>query len=193
MAIYGCTGCISNYVKISQIEAKSPQKKTDSAVPSVFSEFLKKNNEAKKAATMECITNKIKFGKRLTHDEMEFLKIHNPDLYARAVKIEQEREEYRNALRSCKTKEEARNLQMIRTLQPKLDSDIKMALFDEFTEFVKSNEFEELPSEQELDKEKIFTLHKDAPDINRPFSHSLPRLDAVSVDWLAKKRAAAES
>jgi hypothetical protein len=153
MTIYGCTGRIFDYVKIPQFEAKGQQKKTDSVAPGGLSAFLKQNNEAKKTAALECITNKIKFGKRLTHDEMEFLKIHNPELYARAVKIEKEREELRRALRNCKTKEEARNLHIAKVFQPKMDSDVKMALFDEFTEFVKSGELEELPSELELDDE----------------------------------------
>jgi hypothetical protein len=151
MTIYGCTGSIFNYVKIPQVEAKLQQKQPDSVAPNGFSEFLKQNNEKKKAAALECISNKIKFGKRLTRDEMEFLKIHNPDLYARAVKIENEREEHRRALRSCKTKEEARNLHIAKAFQPKMDSDVKMALFDEYIEFVKSGEYEELPNERELD------------------------------------------
>jgi len=152
MTIYGCTGRIFSYVKITQPEAKGQQKKPDSVVQSGFSEFLKQNNEVKKATTLECITNKMKFGKRLTRDEMEFLKIHNPEIYARAVKIEMEREEHRRALRNCKTKEEARNLH-IATAFNKKDVELKLALFDEFTEFVKSSEFEELPSECELDDE----------------------------------------
>ena len=190
MTIYGCSGCVFNYVKTSQLEAKS-QQKSDSVVPNGFSAFLKQNNEAKKTAALECISNKIKFGKRLTHDEMEFLKIHNPDLYARAVKIENEREEHRRALRNCKTKEEARDLHIAKTFQPKMDSDVKMALFDEFIEFVKSSEYENLPSERELDEEKIFTLPNDASDFNRPFNNRLPKSDAVSMDRFAEKKAAA--
>jgi len=191
MTIYGCTGSIFNYVKIPQVEAKLQQKQPDSVAPNGFSEFLKQNNETKKAAALECISNKIKFGKRLTRDEMEFLKIHNPDLYARAVKIENEREEHRRALRNCKTKEEARNLHIAKAFQPKMDSDVKMALFDEYIEFVKSGEYKELPNERELDEEKIFTLPTDAFDFNHPFDHRLPRSNAVFMDRFAEKRAAA--
>jgi hypothetical protein len=153
MTIYGCTGRIFDYVnvKTAQLDAKPQKKESDSAELSGLSAFLKQNNEAKKATALECISNKIRFGKRLTRDEMEFLKIHNPTLYERAVKIEKEREEHRNALRSCKTKEEARNIHIAKVFQPKMDSDVKMALFDEFTEFVKSGEFEELPSEREFE------------------------------------------
>jgi hypothetical protein len=153
MTIYGYTGRIFDYVKIVQPETKEQNKKPAPVEPSGFSSFLKQNREAKKTAVLECITNKIKFGKRLTHDEMEFIKIHNPELYARAVKIEKEREEHRRALKSCKTKEEARNLHIAKVFQPKMDNDIKMALFDDFTEFVKTGEYRELPSERELDDE----------------------------------------
>jgi len=152
MTICGYSGRIFGYVKTTQPEAKGQQKKLDSVAQTGFSAFLKQNNEIKKATTLECITNKMKFGKRLTRDEMEFLKIHNPELYSKAVKIEMEREEYRRALRNCKTKEEARNLH-VATAFNKKDVELKMALFDEFTEFVKSNEFDELPSEHEFDDE----------------------------------------
>jgi hypothetical protein len=153
MTIYGCTGRIFDYVKIPQAEAKGQQKKLEPALPNGFAAFLKQSSEAKKTSALECISNKIKFGKRLTRDEMDFLKVHNPDLYARAVKIEQEREEFRRSLRNCKTKEEARNLSIAKTFQPKMDSDLKLALFDEFTEFVKSGEFRDLLDERELDEE----------------------------------------
>ncbi|MDR2554643.1 MAG: hypothetical protein LBC64_04370 [Fibromonadaceae bacterium] len=153
MTIYGCTGRIFDYVKIPQAEAKGLQKKLEPVEPSGFSALLKQSNEAKKASALECISNKIKFGKRLTRDEMDFLKVHNPDLYARAVKIEQEREEHRRVLRSCKTKEEARNAHIAKAFQPYMDVEVKLALFDEFTEFVKSGEFGELLDERELDEE----------------------------------------
>jgi len=152
MTICGYSGRIFGYVKIAQPETKEQQKKTDSVAQNGLSAFLKQHNEAKKATTLECITNKMRFGKRLTRDEMEFLKIHNPDLYSRAVKIEKEREEHRRALRNCKTKEEARNLNIVTAFNKK-DVELKLALFDEFTEFVKSSEFDELPSERELDDE----------------------------------------
>jgi len=38
-----------------------------------------------KAPDAELIADKIKFGKRLTRDEMNFIKNHNPDLYARVI------------------------------------------------------------------------------------------------------------
>ena len=153
MTIGGYSERVFVYVKTTQPETKGQQKKLEPVAQNGFSAFLKQNNEVKKATTLECITNKIKFGKRLTRDEMEFLKIHNPELYSKAVKIEKEREEYRRALRDCKTKEEARNLHLAKVFQPKMDVELKMALFDEFTEFLKSNEFEELPSEREFDEE----------------------------------------
>ena len=160
MTICGYSGRVFVYLKNTQLETKGQQKKPEPVVQNGFSAFLKKSNEVKKATALECITNKIKFGKKLTRDEMEFLKIHNPELYLRAAKIEKEREEYRNALRNCKTKEEARNLHIITAFQPKMESDLKMALFDEFTEFLKSSEFEELPNERELDDESEYVRAK---------------------------------
>lgn len=164
MTILGCTGRIFDYVKVTCLGAKAQEKKAEPAAPSGLSAFFKQHNEAKKNTTLETITNKMKFGKRLTRDEMEFLKVHSPEIYAKALKIEKEREEHRKALRSCKTKEEARNLHVSRAFQPKMDSELKMALFDEFTDFVKSQEFDELPNEHELNEEE-----KDKNQINRKF------------------------
>ncbi|MCL2283247.1 MAG: hypothetical protein FWC26_08015 [Fibromonadales bacterium] len=153
MTILGCTGRIFDYVKVN-LGTKAQQKKEEPAAPSGLSAFFKQHNEMKKTLTLENITNKMKFGKRLTKDEMEFLKIHNPEMYAKALKIEKEREEHRRDLRRCKTKEEAMNLHVSKAFQPKMDSDLKMALFDEFTEFVKSKEFDKLPSEHEKNEEE---------------------------------------
>jgi len=168
MTILGCTGRIFDYAKVTHLGVKVQEKKEEPAALSGLSEFLKQHNEIKKTTTLENITNKMRFGRRLTRDEMEFLKIHNPEIYVKALKIEQEREEHRRELRRCKTKEEARNLHVSRAFQSKMDSELKMALFDEFTEFVKSKEFDELPNEHELNEDE-----QDKLQISRKFKKKL--------------------
>jgi hypothetical protein len=170
MFVNGCAGRIFDHVKTVQLEAKWRQ--SDKAQEGGFSAFLKPNSEAAKANILQRITGKLKMGKRLTYDELDFLRTHAPDLYEKALKIEKEREEFRRELRKCKTKEDARKLQTVKAMQlqaeakalPKDKNGVEMgdldfismrmaAISDEFSEFVKSKEFEELPTQKELDEE----------------------------------------
>ncbi|MCL2283244.1 MAG: hypothetical protein FWC26_08000 [Fibromonadales bacterium] len=179
MTIFGCAGRIFDYVKVTQLEAKWQQRKLDFIAPETENNkiqknnFFKQNDEMVKAATLDRIVGKMKTGKRLSHDEMEYLRKHAPGLYTKAVKIEKEREELRQALRNCKTKEEAKRVQAAKALQLQAEAkavhnnkdgsspeDLEfigmrmMAMFDEFAEFVKSSEYEEMPNEHEIDDEE---------------------------------------
>lgn len=49
---------------------------------------------------------KLNAGKKLSAEEMQYLKKHNPETYQKAKNIEREREAYEKELASCKTKEE---------------------------------------------------------------------------------------
>jgi hypothetical protein len=158
MIVGDCAGRLFDHVRTMKLEAKwqpAPLK------------------EAAKTKILQQIVTKMKMGKRLTHDEMEFLRIHDPALYEKAVKIEKEREEFRRALRNCKTKEEARKVQTMKALQLQAEATavrdnkdgsnptdfefIQMrmaAMTDEFCEFVKSKEYDELPYEHELEEDE---------------------------------------
>ena len=52
------------------------------------------------------IMAKLKSGKRLTSQELSFLRKYNPKLYEIAMRVEQERQALRSRLKSCKSKEE---------------------------------------------------------------------------------------
>lgn len=52
------------------------------------------------------LETKLKCGERLTDEELEFLKENSPELYEKAVKVLAERESYRKAIESCRTKED---------------------------------------------------------------------------------------
>jgi len=110
MTILGCPGRIFDYVKTTQLEAKWQQRKLDFITPETKNDkingnsFFKQNDELMKATTLDRITGKMKLGKRLSHDEKEYLRKHAPGLYAKAIKIEEEREEHRRALKIAKQK-----------------------------------------------------------------------------------------
>ncbi len=171
-------GRISDYVKTAQFEQKWQQKKSEMFATSKNSNkasaFLTPDNDWIKTKRIEDIKNKMKSGRRLSFDEKEFLRVHDPALYEKAIKIEKERDEFRRALANCKTKEEAMRLKTSKSLelrteaqamsckfkdgQEKDDSEFiamrMMAIFDEFADFVKSEEYKDIPNEYEKDDEE---------------------------------------
>jgi hypothetical protein len=60
------------------------------------------------------IYNKAMSGQPLTEAEKSFLREHYPEVYAQAMRIEQEVNMLKSQMRSCKTKEDAQNLLMQR-------------------------------------------------------------------------------
>ena len=171
-------GRITDYIKTAQFEQKWQQKKIEISTANPknsnpVSAFLKSDNDWIKTKRIEDIKNKMKSGRRLSHEEKEFLRIHAPDLYEKAIKIEKERDEFRRALSNCKTKEEAALLKTSKSLELKTEADATscktkdgkelgdlefiamrmMAIFDEFANFIKSEEYADIPSEYEKDDE----------------------------------------
>jgi len=180
MTVFGSpSGRIFDYVKTTQLEAKWQQRKLDFIAPETENNkiqgnnLFKQNDEMIKSTNLNRIVGKMKSGRRLSYDEMEYLRKHDPALYEKAVKIEKEREEHRRELRKYKTKEEARKVQTAKCLQLQAEAkavrDNKdgsnptdfefismrmMAMFDEFAAFVKSSEYNDMPNEHELNDEE---------------------------------------
>ncbi|MDR1829328.1 MAG: hypothetical protein LBQ76_01010 [Candidatus Fibromonas sp.] len=172
-------GRITDFIKTAQFEQKWQQKKIEiSAANSKNSDkvsaFLNPDSDWIKTKRIEDIKNKMKSGRRLSHEEKEFLRIHEPKLYEKAMKIEKERDEFRRALSNCKTKEEAMRLKTSKCLELKIEADATscktkdggeqgdmefiamrmMAIFDEFANFIKSEEYASIPNEYEEDDEE---------------------------------------
>ena len=61
-------------------------------------------------AKASAINGKMKSGKKLTEEEISFLKEHFPELYMTAKRIEMEIEQLRNQLNNCATQEEKNKL-----------------------------------------------------------------------------------
>lgn len=62
--------------------------------------------EESEKASLERITQKLKAGARLTADEMDYIRKTNPELYAKAMRIQTEREAFERRAKECKSKEE---------------------------------------------------------------------------------------
>ena len=172
-------GRITDYIKTAQLEQKWQQKKIEISTANQknnnqVSAFLNPDNDWIKTKRIDDIKNKMKSGRRLSHEEKEFLRIHAPNLYEKAIKIEKERDEFRRALANCKTKEEAMRLKTSKCLELKTEADAMscktkdgkelgdvefiimrmMAIFDEFADFIKSKEYADIPNEYENDDEE---------------------------------------
>lgn len=61
---------------------------------------------------LSSIISKMQSGQDISSDDLEYLRKTSPETYEKAVKLIREKEEYERELRNCKTKEEARSLQM---------------------------------------------------------------------------------
>jgi len=148
-------GCTLDYIKIANFEQKLPQKKVE------VSEEKSEEGELDciKAKRLGDVRNKMKLGRKLSYDEKVFLKIHSLDLYEKAKKIEEERDEFRRALTNCKTKKEARRTQVTKSMELQMETKNKgdlefittrmmrmMGILDEFSDFAKSKEYGELPN-----------------------------------------------
>lgn len=128
---------------------------------------MKAMQEAKaKRYSVEGLRNKLLMGKKLSGDEMEFLRENAPELYQKAVRVATERQDYERKLKNCKTKEDVRRLNMF-TLGAHSspgksggDSEESMmitnAINDEHNTFVATKAYKELPDdwkeERQLDR-----------------------------------------
>jgi len=160
-------GQITNYIKTALLEQKWHKKKIKIfATKSKDAEYVGGMLKTKK---LEDIRNKMRSGRRLSNDEKEFLRIHALNL-EKAMRIENERDEFRRELANCKTKEEAKRLKASKSLELQIeartakDSEFivmrMMTIFDEFADFRKSEEYADIPSEYEESDGNSYKLNE---------------------------------
>jgi|GEM_PF-2705025 len=104
----------SNSAAKNHFDTINISKSSDTSVNSVATQ---QNSGDSSNTKVELIRSKLKRGEELSSSELSFLKQNSPGLYDQAVKIAQERKEYKQQLQSCKTKqdvEKAKNLKMNR-------------------------------------------------------------------------------
>ena len=122
---------INSYTKSMEMKMKWQKKQTsgdyaadgktsiDDSTRSRLEEIRESQSDGSKQMAAQ-IDLKMMSGKRLTAQEMEYLKEHDPETYKKAKAVEMEREAYERELKSCKTKEVAR-LPKVGLLKPVLD------------------------------------------------------------------------
>ncbi len=127
------------------------------------------SNDDKIEDRLNRITQKMKAGKKLSAEELEFLKNNDYALYFKYIKILREREAFEEKLKNAKTKQEAadiRNITMSGINKSSGDAEekeIKSAQFSEaYKEFSDSKQFSQLPeSDIELNKNNKIKKNKD--------------------------------
>jgi hypothetical protein len=106
------SGSIQKYVKSLELQQKWTIKKND--LYTMREDSLRAigapSEEKPNTMRLQFITQQLQTGKKLGGADMEYLRKHNPELYAKAQSIQAEREDYERALRRCRSKEEARLL-----------------------------------------------------------------------------------
>ena len=106
------------------------------------------------------IMQKLKSGKPLTSEELEYLRLHNPDLYRSAIRVETERKALQSRLKSCKSKEEVRQvisgqMEILKAMEGDPDQGYMAAMADhEIDKFRKSAAYARLPERREDGKKK---------------------------------------
>lgn len=177
-------GSLHAYTKNMAMEMKWQQKRASGNFKAdgtkTVEEWLKKQQEeAAQSQTTDSklkaqIDLKLKSGKKLTYEELEYLKNHDPQSYQKAREIQMEREAYEQDLKRCKTKEDVQRLKMkhvaaslsvVTSVEnnpniPKgqklgiiLQENQKMnAITDATNEFVKEGGYSRLPTEAEKAK-----------------------------------------
>lgn len=133
------------------------ESKTDSFdIESVLMEYLDPTagmSEDEKKAYEERIMKKLRAGKKLTAEEMNYLRAKNPQLYAQAARVQAMRENLENQLKNCRSKEEVEKvygnaISMVAKDDPMKEA-IVAAYDDVMKEFKKTNQYQALPEKEE--------------------------------------------
>lgn len=105
------------------------------------------------------IQRKIHSGEKLTADEMQYLRIHDPKLYAMMCRVQTQREALKARLQSCRSKQEAQ--EVFSTEMARIDEDdpaaeaLRAAYMNVWQEFTGSEEYRSLPeTKSEADEQQ---------------------------------------
>ena len=121
-------------------------------VDTVDEEELRKEMDAK-------ILRKLKAGKRLSGEEMRYLKQYNPELYMQAMRVEIKRRSVEEQLKHAASKEEVADIQMmalgsISKKDPAREYMVA-AVKETISEFKETAYYKRLPAERENGKKQV--------------------------------------
>lgn len=158
-------------------EVKKEQKKEE-LTPQMrqLMQYQEEMEQIREGNQMASIDAKLKSGSELTPEEMAYLKEKNPEAYQEYEEVKREREAYKNQLKNCRTKEEAERVKLSKmgnfmagaksiSQNPNIPKEKKLKLMEKLlkktigvdkvhTEFIKSQTFRNLPTEEEKREEE---------------------------------------
>lgn len=116
-------------------------------------------SEEDKAKELQKILRKLKSGVKLTGDELSFIKRFYPQMYSHVMRVQNQRQQLENQLKSAKSKEEAAQIfanAMGGIAKDDPDKEMLQAAYSKaYTEFQSTAQYRSLPeTNQEAKKEK---------------------------------------
>ena len=180
--MFTMTGTIKRSVRMAALDQKWQQKKNSfgqdkkkltemTAEERQLQDFREQAEQMRKSQKHANIDAKLAAGEELTPEEIEYLRQNNPQALKDYEDTQRERENYKRALRNCRTKEEVERLKYTKMGQfmaeaKKISSNAcipkgkKVALLkrilqqataveDEHKEFLKTSRYASLPTEEE--------------------------------------------
>lgn len=152
---------------INTEERMAPECRKDKSKAAIWKETIAqmessliKMSEEDKAAYEQKIRQKMQAGKKLTSEEMNYLRVNQPELYQSAMRVETARKALRIKLKNCKSKEEVQNVisvqtEVLKAMEGDTDREYLAAMVEHEVEtFRKSSAYARLPERIEDGKKK---------------------------------------
>lgn len=109
-------------------------------------------------AAIKKIQQKMKMGKSLTAQELNLLRVHDPETYRSAIRVERSRKNLKQRLKQCRSKEAVQNvitsqLSVLRAMRNDPDREYLAPMIQqEIQEFLKSSHYARLPETEKDEK-----------------------------------------
>ena len=146
-----------NEDKSTKLDTLSIGLQLKEAVDSIFDPTTGMSEEEKKKFVQK-LYRKLESGKKLSADEMQYLRKNDPVTYAKAAKVQVLRESLKKQLKSATSKEKAADIYTQAMSRISEDDPARkeiMAAYDDvYKEFRKSDEYKALPNTEKEAKEK---------------------------------------
>ena len=134
----------------------------------LIDDLMQMKNDNRRAMEISMIEGRLLAGRRLSREELDFLRENAPHLYDKAVKVERERREYERAMSNARSKEDVARIHKNKSMQfasearTVMSSNMTqearlsamrfiqmrmMAVNNSHIEFIQSPEYQKLPDE----------------------------------------------
>lgn len=148
-------------------ERKAPENMNEKSAATIWKESIALMEQAlagvseeDKAAYEQKIRQKMQSGRKLTSEELNYLRVNQPELYRSAMRVETARKVLRIKLKNCKSKEEVQNvveiqMEVLKAMEGDPDREYMTAMVEHEVEtFRKSSAYARLPERREDAKKK---------------------------------------